>query len=80
MTVIQACQLLEVSRSGYYARVAAHKQHLAAPVVCAASARLKAAFADSHKAYGKWQPETANRYGRTRSGRGQAPDTDFDAN
>ena len=50
--VSQACRVLEVSRSGYYASVTAHKQRLTAPAVCAASVHLKAAFAASHKAYG----------------------------
>ena len=52
VAVSQACRVLEVSRSGYYANVAAHKQRLAEPMVCAASVHLKAAFAASHKAYG----------------------------
>jgi putative transposase len=52
VAISQACRVLEVSRSGYYANVAAHKQRLAEPVVCAASVHLKAAFAASHKAYG----------------------------
>ena len=37
----------------------AHKQRLAAPVVCAASVHLKAAFAASHKAYGSRRLRTA---------------------
>ena len=48
----QACRILEVSRSGYYANVAANKQCQTEPVMCAASVHLKAAFAASHKAYG----------------------------
>ena len=32
VTVVQACRVLEVSRSGYYASQAAVKQRLAAPV------------------------------------------------
>ena len=52
VAVNQACRLLEVSRSGYYANAAAHKQRLGTPVVCAASVHLKAAFAASQKAYG----------------------------
>lgn len=59
VTVRQACQVLEVSRSGYYANRAAHKQRLAKPVVCAASVHLKAAFAASHKAYGSRRLQTA---------------------
>ena len=39
--------------------VAAHKQRLAEPVVCAASMHLKAAFAASHKAYGSRRLRTA---------------------
>jgi putative transposase len=52
VAVSQSCRVLEVSRSGYYANVAVHKQRLAEPVVCADSVHLKAAFAASHKAYG----------------------------
>ncbi len=59
VTVSQACQALEVSRAGYYANRAAHKQRLAKPVVCAASVHLKAAFAASHKAYGSRRLQTA---------------------
>ena len=59
VTVVQACRVLEVSRSGYYASQAAVKQRLAAPVVCAASVHLKAAFAASHRAYGSRRLTTA---------------------
>ena len=59
VTVSQACRLLDVSRSGYYANVAAHKQRLGSPAVCAASVHLKAAFAASHKAYGSRRLATA---------------------
>ena len=52
VAVSQACRTLGVSRSGYYANVAALKQRLTAPLVCSASVHLKAAFAASHKAYG----------------------------
>ena len=52
VAVSQACRVLEVSRSGFYAHRAAVRQRLAAPVVCAASVHSKAAFAASHKAYG----------------------------
>ena len=52
VAVSQACRILGVSRSGYYANVATLKQRLAAPLVCSASVHLKAAFAASHKAYG----------------------------
>ena len=52
ITISQACRVLEVRRSGYYAHRAAHKERLAEPLVCAASVHLKAAFAASHKAYG----------------------------
>ena len=51
-TVSQACRVLEVSRSGYYANVAVLRQRLAEPVVCAQSVHLKAAFTASQKAYG----------------------------
>ena len=59
VAVSQACQILGVSRSGYYANVAALKQRLAAPLVCSASVHLKAAFAASHKAYGSRRLTTA---------------------
>ena len=52
MAVSQACRLLEVSRSGYYANAAAHQRRLGAPIVCAAGVHLKAAFAASHETYG----------------------------
>ena len=55
----QACRLLDVSRLGNYACGAAHKQHLAAPMVCAASVHLKVAFANSQKAYGSRKLRTA---------------------
>ena len=47
--VSQACRILEVSRSGYYA---AARRRRAAPVVCAASVHLRAAFAASGYTYG----------------------------
>jgi putative transposase len=59
VAVIQACRVLEVSRSGYYAHQAATRQRLSTPVVCAASVHLKAAFAASHKAYGSRRLTTA---------------------
>jgi putative transposase len=59
VAVSQACRVLEVSRSGYYANAATHKRRLAAPEVCAASVHLKAAFAASHKAYGSRRLQTA---------------------
>ena len=49
ITVSQACHVLEVSRSGYYA---ASKRRRTAPVVCAASVHLRAAFAASGRTYG----------------------------
>ena len=52
VAVSQACRVLGVSRSGYYAHVATHKQRLAEPLLCAASVHLKAAFAAGQKAYG----------------------------
>ena len=64
--VSQACRILQVSRSGYYANAAARQQCLGAPVVCAASVHLKAAFAASHQAYGSRRLTTAM------AGRGQA--------
>ncbi len=65
VAVSQACRVLEVSRSGYYANAAVLKQRVAAPVVCAASVHLKAAIAASHKAYGSRRLQTAM------AGRGQ---------
>ena len=59
VTVSQACRLLDVSRSGFYPNVAAHKQRLGSPAVCAASVHLEAAFAASHKAYGSRRLATA---------------------
>ena len=59
VAVVQACRVLEVSRSGYYASQASVKQRLAEPVVCAASVHLKAAFAASDKAYGSRRLTTA---------------------
>ena len=59
MTVVKACHILEVSRSGYSAHQTAVRQRLATPVVCAASVHLKAAFAASHKAYGSRRLRTA---------------------
>ena len=49
VTVSQACRILEVSRSGYYA---AEKLRRAAPVACVASVHLRAAFAASGRTYG----------------------------
>ena len=59
IAVSQACRVLEVSRSGYYAHQALVKQRLAQPLVCAASVHLKAAFTASHKAYGSRRLQTA---------------------
>ena len=59
ITVSQACGVLQVSRSGYYAHQAAHKKRLGSPAVCAASVHIKAAFAASHKAYGSRRLATA---------------------
>ena len=59
VTVSQACQVLEISRSGYYANRATHKQRMVEPLVCATSVHLKAAFAASHKAYGSRRLQTA---------------------
>ena len=49
MPVSQACRVLQVSQSGYYA---ARMRRRRAPVACAASVQLKAAFAASGRAYG----------------------------
>ena len=59
MQVTQACRVLEVSRSGYYAHKASIKQRLIAPAVCSASVHLKAAFAASQRAYGSRRLRTA---------------------
>ena len=59
VAVSQACRVLEVSRCGYYANIAAYKQRLEAPAVCAASIHLIAAFAASHKAHGNSRLRTA---------------------
>ena len=56
VSVSQACRTLEVSRSGYYA---AAKRRSTAPVVCAASVHLKAAFAASGRTYGSRRLRTA---------------------
>lgn len=46
--VTQACRVLDVSRSGYYAA----RMRAKAPVVCATSVHLKAAFNASERSYG----------------------------
>ena len=58
VTVSQACRILEVSRSGYYA---AAKRWQTAPVVCAASVHLRAAFVASGRTYGSRRLRTALR-------------------
>ena len=45
----QACRVLQISQSGYYAALIRSRQ---APVACADSVHLKAAFAASGRAYG----------------------------
>ena len=59
VAVVQACRVLEVSRSGYYAYQANIRQRLVVPVVCAASVHLKAAFAAGQRAYGSRRLTTA---------------------
>lgn len=56
ISVSQACRVLDVSRSGYYA---AAKRHQAAPAVCADSAHVKAAFVASGRTYGSRRVRTA---------------------
>ena len=56
ISVSQACRVLDVSRSGYYAAV---KRRQAAPAVCADSAHVKAAFAASGRTYGSRRVRTA---------------------
>ena len=50
VSVSQACRVLQVSQSGYYAARICSRQ---APVACADSVHLKAAFAASGRAYGR---------------------------
>ena len=56
VTVEQACRVLDVSRSGYYA---ARRRSRVKPVVCEVSVQLKAAFAASGQAYGSRRLRTA---------------------
>ena len=56
VTVSQACRILEVSRSGYYAAV---KRRCKVPKVCAASVHLRSAFAASGRTYGSRRLRTA---------------------
>ena len=49
VSVVQACRVLQVSQSGYYAARIRSRQ---APVVCTDSVHLKAVFAASGRAYG----------------------------
>ncbi len=55
-TVNQACRVLYVSRSGYYA---AARRRQAAPVVCTESAQVKAAVTASARIYGSRRIRTA---------------------
>ena len=58
--VVQTCRVLEVSRSGRPLQIsAARRRCQVAPVVCAASVELKAAFAASGGAYGSRRLRTA---------------------
>ena len=66
VTVSQACRTFEVSRSGYYAVA---KRRSTAPVVCAASVHLKAAFAASGRTYGSRRLRTALRMSGVKIGR-----------
>ena len=56
ISVSQACRVLDVSRSGYYA---AAKRSQAEPVVCAQSVHVKAVFTASGRTYGSRQIRTA---------------------
>ena len=56
VAVEQACRVLAVSRSGYYA---ARRRRNAAPAVCEASVHLKAAITASGGAYGSRRLRTA---------------------
>ena len=56
ITVSQACRVLDVSRSGYYA---AAKRRQAAPVVCTDSAHVNAAFTASGRTYGSHRVRAA---------------------
>ena len=66
VTVSQACRTLEVSRSGYYA---AAKRRSTAPVVCAASVHLKAAFAANGRTCGSRRLRAALDMGGVTMGR-----------
>lgn len=56
VTVEQACRVLQVSRSGYYA---ARRRSQVKPVVCEVDVQLKAAFAASGRTYGSRRLRTA---------------------
>lgn len=56
VTVGQACRVLQVSRSGYYA---ARRRSQVKPVVCEVDVQLKAAFAASGRTYGSRRLRTA---------------------
>jgi putative transposase len=56
ISVSQACRVLDVSRSGYYA---AAKRRQAAPAVCTDSVHVKAAFTASGHTYGSRRIRTA---------------------
>ncbi|MBY0412497.1 MAG: IS3 family transposase, partial [Burkholderiaceae bacterium] len=56
ISVSQACRVLDVSRSGYYA---AAKRSQEEPVACTDSVHLKAAFAASGRTYGSRRMRTA---------------------
>lgn len=51
----QSCDLLAVSRSGFYTA----QHHTAKPASCKASVHLKAAFMACHQSYGSWRLVTA---------------------
>ena len=58
VAVSQVCRILDISHSGYYARLAGYKQRLGSPAECAASVHLKAVFAASHRACGSGKLRT----------------------
>ena len=76
VAVSQACRILDISHSGYYARLAAYKQRLGSPAVCAASVHLKAVFAASHRACSSGRLRTV--MAERGSGPGQTPGAHFD--
>jgi len=59
VTVKQACSVLGVSRSGYYANAVVKQQRLSQTQACVQSAHIKAAFVASQQSYGSRRLVTA---------------------